>query len=545
MLRTFAIQLLVSWVFLFVVTGVVSAQEPLTRYETVRLSADLSHLSANQKKMVGLLIDAGQQMDSAFWFQAYGNKDALLSEIKNPKLLDFAKINYGPWNRLRENSPFVPGIESKPPGANLYPKDITAEEFEKHLADNPDDAEAFKSLYTFIRRDESGKLVAIPYSELLKNEFAAAAAKLRAAAGLAEDPGFKSYLLARADALMSNQYRESDMLWMDMTQNQVDCVIGPIENYEDQLHGYKTACECYVLIKDMAWSQRLSRYASMLPELQRGLPVPDRYKQETPGANSQLNAYDVVFYAGDCNAGSKTIAINLPNDEEVQLKKGSRRLQLKNAMRAKFDKILVPIADLLIVPEQRKHIKFYAFFSNTMFHEVAHGLGIKNTITGKGKVRTALREAAGALEEGKADILGLYMLTRLIESGEVTEGELADYYVTFMASVFRSVRFGASSAHGKANMLRFNFFKERNVFTRNELGQYKINIANLRAAADELAGKILQLQGDGDYEAARRFTDEMGFVGPVLKADLERVNREGVPTDIVFEQGRGVLGLEK
>ena len=385
MLRTFAIQPLVGWVFLFVVTGVVSAQEPLTRYETVRLSADLSHLSANQKKMVGLLIDAGQQMDSAFWFQAYGDKDALLSEIKNPKLLDFAKINYGPWNRLRENSPFVPGIESKPPGANLYPKDITAEEFEKHLADNPDDAEAFKSLYTFIRRDESGKLVAIPYSELLKNEFAAAAAKLRAAAGLAEDPGFKSYLLARADALMSNQYRESDMLWMDMTQNQVDCVIGPIENYEDQLHGYKTACECYVLIKDMAWSQRLSRYASMLPELQRGLPVPDRYKQETPGANSQLNAYDVVFYAGDCNAGSKTIAINLPNDEEVQLKKGSRRLQLKNAMRAKFDKILVPIADLLIVPEQRKHIKFYAFFSNTMFHEVAHGLGIKTRLPAREK----------------------------------------------------------------------------------------------------------------------------------------------------------------
>ena len=521
------------------------AQQTLTKYDKVKLSADLGHLSANQKKMIGLLIDAGQEMDRAFWYQAYGNKESLLAGIKNPKLLDFAKVNYGPWNRLRENTPFVPGFESKPLGANFYPQDMTSAEFEKHLAENPADAKTFKSLYTFIRRDQSGKLQAVPYSQVLTQEFTRAAKKLREAASLAEDVGFKKYLLARADALLSNQYRESDMLWMDMKQNKIDCVIGPIENYEDQMHGYKTACECYVLIKDMAWSQRLTKYAAMLPKLQESLPVAEKYKQETPGANSQLNAYDVVFYAGDCNAGSKTIAINLPNDEEVQLKKGSRRLQLKNAMRAKFDKILVPIADLLIVPEQRKHIKFHAFFSNTMFHEVAHGLGIKNTITGKGKVRTALREAAGALEEGKADILGLYMLTKLIENGEVTEGELADYYVTFMASVFRSVRFGASSAHGKANMLRFNFFKERNVFTRNEKGQYKINIENLRAAADELAGKILQLQGEGDYQAAREFTDEMGYVGAVLKADLERVNREGIPTDIVFEQGRGVLGLEK
>ena len=268
---------------------------------------------------------------------------------------------------------------------------------------------------------------------------------------MAEDPGLRAYLNARAAALMSNEYRESDMLWMDMKNNALDIVIGPIENYEDQLNGYKAACEAYVLVKDMSWSERLKKYAAMLPELQKSLPVPDEYKQESPGTNSDLNAYDVIYYSGDCNAGSKTIAINLPNDEEVQLKKGSRRLQLKNTMRAKFDLILVPIANLLIVPEQRKHITFNAFFSNTMFHEVAHGLGIKNTINGKGRVRENLREAAGALEEGKADILGLYMVTELFNSGQLTEGELEDYYVTFMASVFRSVRFGASSAHGKAN----------------------------------------------------------------------------------------------
>ena len=282
----------------------------------------------------------------------------------------------------------------------------------------------------------------------------------------------------------------------------------------------------------------------MLPELQKGLPVEDKYKQETPGTNSDLNAYDVIYYAGDCNAGSKTIAINLPNDEEVQLKKGSRRLQLKNSMQAKFDKILVPIADLLIVPEQRKHITFNAFFSNTMFHEVAHGLGIKNTITGKGQVRTALRDVAGAIEEGKADILGLYMVTKLFDKGQLTEGELEDYYITFMASVFRSVRFGASSAHGKANMLRFNYFKERDAFTRLESGQYRINIPEMEKAMAELSNQLLKLQGEGDYDVARRFTDDMGYVGPVLQADLERVNRAGIPTDIVFDQGIEVLGLK-
>ena len=359
------------------------------------------------------------------------------------------------------------------------------------------------------------------------------------------DPGFKEYLQARAKALRTNEYQPSDMLWMDMKNNKYDVVIGPIENYEDKLYGYKAAAECFVLVKDMSWSKRLARYASMLPDLQQGLPVDEKYKAESPGTNSDLNAYDVVYYAGDCNAGSKTIAINLPNDEEVQLKKGSRRLQLKNSMRAKFDKILVPIADLLIVPDQRQHITFNAFFSNTMFHEVAHGLGIKNTITGKGRVREALREAASALEEGKADILGLYMVTKLLENGNLSEGTLEDYYVTFMAGIFRSVRFGASSAHGKANMIRFNFFKELGAFTRNKSGQYRVNIDKLKVAMTELSRKLLQLQGDGDYAVARTFVDEMAFVGEVLKADLDRVNRAGIPTDIVFEQGAGVLGLDQ
>jgi hypothetical protein len=299
-----------------------------------------------------------------------------------------------------------------------------------------------------------------------------------------------------------------------------------------------------VLIKDRAWSERLTRYARFLPSLQEGLPVRDELKAETPGSDVDLNAYDVVYYAGDCNAGSKTIAINLPNDETVQLEKGSRRLQLKNAMRAKFDLILVPIADLLIAEDQRAHITFDAFFGNTMFHEVAHGLGIKNTITGRGTVREALSEHASALEEGKADILGLYMVSQLRERGEIAEGTLMDNYVTFLAGIFRSVRFGASSAHGKANMIRFNFFEEMGAFRRDEAtGRYSVDVDGMEAAVEALTRKILTVQGEGDYDEAGRIVGELGLIGPALQAELDRLSSAGIPVDIVFEQGESVLDL--
>jgi len=517
------------------------ASKNLTKYVKVKLEADLSHLSQNQKKMIPLLIEAASEMDEAFWKQAYGDPTELKQTVTSEALKKHIEINYGPWERLQENRPFISGQSAKPLGANFYPNDMSKEEFEAAVIAAPE----LKDLYTMVRRNPKTKeLYTIPYSDFFQTEFKSAAAKLREAAELAEDDGFRAYLLARSKALLSNQYQPSDFAWMDMKSNDIDIVIGPIETYEDQLYGYKAACESYVLIKDLSWSERLTKYAAMLPELQKGLPVADKYKQETPGTNSDLNAYDVIFYAGDCNSGSKTIAINLPNDEEVQLKKGSRRLQLKNAMQAKFDQILVPIAKLLIVPDQQKHITFNAFFSNTMFHEVAHGLGIKNTITGKGRVREALRETSSALEEGKADILGLYMVSKLLEQGEITEGTLEDYYVTFMAGIFRSVRFGASSAHGKANMIRFNFFKDRGAFTRNEAGQYRVNMDKMKLAIAQLSDQILQLQGNGDYEAARNFAENMGFVGEILKADLERVNQRGIPTDIVFDQGMKALNLK-
>jgi hypothetical protein len=414
---------------------------------------------------------------------------------------------------------------------------MTKEEFEAS------DAKDIASLYTFVRRDENGKLYAIPYNKQFENELAKVSVLLIEASRLAEDEGFKNYLKLRAKALLDDNYQPSDLAWMDMKNNQLDIVIGPIETYEDQLFGNKAAHEGYVLVKDMEWSEKLAKFSAFLPELQKGLPVDEAYKQETPGTDSDLNAYDVVYYAGDCNSGSKTIAINLPNDEEVQLKKGTRRLQLKNAMRAKFDKILVPISEVLIDESQRKHITFDAFFANTMFHEVAHGLGIKNTINNKGTVREALQEHASALEEGKADILGLYMVEQLHKKGELTE-DLKNNMVTFMAGIFRSVRFGASSAHGKANMIRFNFFKEKGAFTRNDDGTYKVNFDKMQVAMEELSNLILTLQGNGDYDGVAKLVAEKGIISDELQADLNRLSEANIPVDVVFEQGVKELGLE-
>lgn len=507
-------------------------------YAPVTLAADLSHLSDAQRNMIGILIEAAKIMDGLFWRQAYGDPDALLAELESPAMREFARFNYGPWDRLDGNKPFVPGVGPKPPGARFYPSDMSKEEFEAW--DEPQK----RGLYSLVRRDEDGGLSLVPYSVAYGEELSRAATLLREAAGLAEDPEFANYLRLRASAFETDDYQPSDLAWMDMKNNPVDVVIGPIENYEDQLFNYRAAFEAFILIKDMAWSERLSRYANFLPELQRGLPVPEAYKTETPGTDSDLNAYDAVYYAGDCNAGSKTIAINLPNDEQVQLQKGTRRLQLKNTMRAKFDKILVPIAAELIAEDQLKHVTFEAFFANTMFHEVAHGLGVKNTINGKGTVRQALKEVYSAMEEGKADVLGLYMITSLRNKNEIDEGELMDNYVTFMAGIFRSIRFGATSAHGRANMVRFNFFREMGAFERDpENGRYRVNPQRLATAMDALSNLILTLQGDGDYAGAGKLLATSGVVGQQLQADLDRLDAAGIPVDIVFRQGREVLGL--
>ncbi len=507
------------------------------KYAQVQLTADISGLSENQKKMLKLLFQAADLMDEIYWKENFGNKDGLFSKLENLTVIQYAKINYGPWDELNDLVPFVPGYGEKPPGAQFYPSDMTKEEFEK--LDNPDKT----SLYTLLRRDKNGKLITVWYHDAFKEQTEKVAELLLEASKLAEDKGFAKYLELRSIALLKDDYFESDMTWLDMKNNIIDLVIGPIENYTDRLFGYKAAHESFILIKDVEWSKKLSRYTQFLPQLQTELPVPPEYKKEKPGSDVDLNAYDVVYYAGDCNMAGKTIAINLPNDSRVQLQKGTRKLQLKNAMKAKFDHIMVPISNILISPDQRKYVTFPAFFSNTMFHEVAHGMGIKNTINGKGIVRKALKETFSPIEEGKADILGLFLVTKLHEMGEFTETSLMDNYVTFLAGIFRSVRFGAASAHGMANMLRFNFFLEHGAFERNADGTYSINLEKMKKASTLLTQKILKLQGDGDYEATKKWIETEGIVKPRLKADLQRLNDAGIPSDIYFEQGPDILGL--
>ncbi|WP_312356207.1 dipeptidyl-peptidase 3 family protein [Empedobacter sp.] len=504
-------------------------------YAQVPLTTDISHLTKNEKEILRLMFKTADIMDDLFWQQAYGAKIDLMDETKG-EAKEYAKINYGPWDRLNNETPFINGIGAKPAGATFYPIDMTKEEFEQaNIKDG-------KSPYSIIRRNREGKLYSIPYHENFKNQLSKAAEYLTKASELAEDAGLKKYLKLRAAALISDDFYASDLAWMDMKNANIDMVVGPIENYEDQLFGYKTSYSAYILVKDIEWSKKLAKFVQYLPELQKNLPVSANYKKEIPGTDSDLNAYDVVYYAGDCNAAGKTIAINLPNDEKVQLEKGTRRLQLKNAMKAKFDKILAPIATALIDESQQKNIKFDAFFSNVMFHEVAHGLGIKNTVNEKGSVRDALKEANSALEEGKADILGLYMVNQLLKKGELT-GTQEDYFVTFLAGILRSVRFGASSAHGQANMIAFNYFAENGAFEKTTNGRYRVNVAKMEKTMNSLSELILTLQGNGDYDGVKKLYADKGIIHDDLQKDLDVLKTKNIPVDVVFEQGPKMLGL--
>lgn len=514
-------------------------KEKISEYVMVRLKTNTEILTVNEKKMIPLLIEAAKIIDGLYWQQVIGEKKPFMDSISNRYERRFADINYGPWDRLDNNKPFVKGYEKKPAGVNFYPKNMTKAEFEKWP--NKDKTNP----YTIVQRKSDKTLSILWYHEAFKPELERAAGYLNKAALLAEDSGLKKYLQLRAKALLTDDYFESDMAWMDMKSNTLDFVVGPIESYEDALFGYKTAYESALLVKDKEWSLKLEKFAKLLPGLQQQLPVAEPYKSEKPGADSDLNAYDIIYVSGQANAGSKTIAINLPNDEKVQHEKGSRRLQLKNAMRAKFDNILVPIAGLLIDSAQRNNIKFDAFFANVMFHEVGHGLGMKNTINGKGTVREALKETYSPFEEAKADILGLFLSTKLIEKGEITGITSEDCFVTYMAGLLRSVRFGAASAHGKANMMCFNYFADQGAFEQTPNGNYKVNFDKIATAMNTWAKMVLTFEGDGNYTDATAYLKTHGNIRDGLKKNLNRLKTAHIPVDIVYTQGANYLGIKK
>ena len=517
-----------------------SAQRATTahaRFVEVDLASDLTGgLTERELAILPLLIDACDEMDAIFWQEAYGDRDALLSAIDDADARMFAEVNYGPWDRLAGNAPFLPGVDPKPAGARFYPSDMTTGEFEAACAESPARSDALRSQYTLIRRDVASELVAVPYHEAFATYVERAAAKLREAATLADDRGLRTYLELRAEAMLSDDYRASDLAWLDMNSNRIDLIIGPIEDYEDAVYGRKAAHEGVVVLKDLDWSARLRRLGSLLPDLQRGLPVPDAYKRELPGTDGELGAYDVIYYAGHANVlGLTPDAINLPNDEELQLVKGTRRLQLKNAMRAHFDLVTVPTADCLIATDQRGHVSFQAYFEFVMCHELAHGLGIKHTIDGTRTVREALGDQGPPVEEAKADLVGLHLLGSLKEADEISETALVSHYVTFLAEMLHQIRKGSASAYARANLSDLGFFLERGAVSRDAgRGTYRVDVPTMSAAIDALAEKYLRLQGDGDFEGTVAFVPKEVELNPTLKLDLDRLAAANIPTAVRF-----------
>lgn len=504
-------------------------------YAQVELKSDLvNNLNDKEKELVKIFFQVGEITDDLFWQQTFGDKSQL-DTITDNYAKEFAMIHYGAWDRLDNNKPFLAGYGEKPAVCNYYPHDITAEEFDAFEDANKN------SWYTVIRRNEDGSLKSVWYHEAYAEEIGRICALLEKAVTLAEDPGLKNYLEKRIEAFKTDDYLESDLAWMDMKDSKIDFVTGPIESYDDKFQETKASYESFILLKDEARSKDLAKFVAMLPALQKELPCAPEYKTFVPGTSSDLNVYDAVYYAGDCNAGSKTIAINLPNDERVHALKGTRRLQLRNSMKAKFDKILMPIGQLIVTPEQQKYLNFDAFFWNVTFHEVAHGLGVKQTINTNESVDAVMGTEKTSWEEAKADILGLFMVTKLIEMGEITNITAEDAIATYIAGILRSVRFGAASSHGKANMMCFNYMEKAGAFSRDTKGQYVIDFGKAKEAMNGWAALILQTQGDGNVEFATKYRAENGGITPALQADLDKINGAGIPRDITFIQGADIL----
>ncbi|MBR4788033.1 MAG: Zn-dependent hydrolase [Bacteroidales bacterium] len=512
-------------------------QQKVEEYAWFDLTADLSKLSESERQLLPIFFEIGQIMDDLFWEQTFGDK-SILDTISDPWMKEFAMINYGPWDRLNEEKPFVPGYGPRPAMANYYPQDITKAEYDAF-------ADPLKSShYTILTRDADGKLKTVGYYEAYKEKLDRVCELLDQAIEIADNPTMKKYLVERKKSLQTNDYFPSDMAWMDLRNSNIDFVFGPIENYDDGFNSVKTSWEAFVLVKDVDASTKLAKFVKMLPQLQKELPCDPAHKTYVPGTSSDMNLYDVVFYGGDCNAGGKTIAINLPNDDNVQAKKGSRRFQLRNAMQAKFDKIMKPIGEMIIEPSEQNNISFDAFFWNVTFHEVAHGLGVKQTINGKGSVDEAMQTENSSWEEAKADIIGLNLVCNLIEKGEISDITVEEAITTYIVGLLRSVRFGASEAHGIANMMCYNYMFENGAFTRNGNGTYHINYEKARKAMEGWIALILKTQATGDFEFAAQYSKENGAIKADLQKDLDRINKAGIPRDIRFRQGLDVLGLK-
>lgn len=510
-----------------------SSRDPLQKkvdeYALVKIATpDLSGITDNGKEVLRLYRWAADEADQIYWKQMMGRSD-FLEGITDPIAREYAGINYGPWDRL-DGKAFLEGYGDRPEGAGFYPADMTQEEFAA-LADP-----AKNSPYTLIERTEDGSLRVVPFHEAYAPEIQKICSFLQSAADLTIKPSVREYLLKKMDALRSDNYYESDLAWLDMTDSKMDLIIGPNETEDDQLLGRKASYGAFVLLKELKKTAEIDQLTAMLPELQASLPCPDAYKTFVPGTESDIYAYDALYYAGNYNAGIKVIAVNLPYDERVQAEKGTRTVLLHNIMKEKFNRIVFPIGNLLIVGDQTAHLNDEAFFWNIVFREVAHGLGVKETVNGKGTVAEALGNEALMIEEIKGNVVGLYLACKLIDEhrlwGIVTK---EDALTTFIASLVRSERFGEGSALGRANIIIYNYLVETGAIDRNEAGRYVIDYAKAQSSVMALASEVLSIQATGDIEAARALQGKYGKLSMVFKGDLRNIRLEGIPADLRFE----------
>ena len=510
----------------------------ISQFPVEKLNADLSLLSSNEKKMIPFLMKACDIMDELYWEQTFGDKKAGLAKISDTLEQKFFITNYGPWERMRGCVLFTKGFDKRLSGANYYPKDITKEAFigiKDSLKNSP---------YTLIKKDNSGKLVVVKYSDEYKEKLKQAANQLVEASKLADDANFKKYLVLRAEALLTDDFDKSDEAWLEVKNSNIDIAIGPIETYEDEFMGIKTAYQGVICIKDPKLTGDFEKFEGMLPALQKDLPIEEKYKKPINNSTTRLQVFNMIYCKGYPNAEGKAIAMSLPNNPKVTDVKGTRNLYLKNVMKMKFDNILMPISQLLISSEQAKNIKFEAFFNNIMFQKMSHLLGIKELKEGV-NISETLEEQNSVLEEVKSNMLGLYLASKFFDMKVIKSEDISDYYVTYLSGIFRSIRFGTTNFQGKANMLIFNIFEEIGAIRRDaSKGAYTIVPDKMSMATDMLLKKVLVLQGNQDYKGFTKLMNQKGIVKVQLQQDLEKLKGKNIPVDIVFQQGLSEVGLK-
>jgi len=493
---------------------------------------DHSLLDDNERQVVAKLIEASKQIDEIYWRQVSEKNPALRDQLAKQDGAAYAYFvaNKGPWDRLKGDEPFI-GTEKKPAGAAFYPPDMTKEELEKYVAAHPDAKDSLQGLFTVVRRD-GAKLVGIPYSTYYKDSLDKAAAQLREAANISNDGPLKRYLMLRADAFKSGDYRESDMAWMDLTGN-IEVVIGPYEVYEDNLFNYKASFESFVTVVDKPESAKLAAYAHALPDMERNLPEPEQYKNPNRGSESPIKVVQELYTAGDARRGVQTAAFNLPNDEVVREKKGSKKVLLKNVMDAKFRQSGKPIAMRVLDPSLTSLVSFDAFFNHVLFHELSHGLGPGFLTQPDGKrveVRIPLKELYSTVEECKADVLGVWNLLYAQKHGLVTAFDEKQLFATYAGLMFRSTRFGVGEAHGRGTAIQWNWLRERGAVTPAAGGKYTVDFAKARDAVRDLATELLTIEATGDYPRAKTLLDRYGKETP----EMTTVNAtlKDIPVDI-------------